>query len=125
MADGFELTTDDGGLSAFLGSVTPRVVAGAHKLVTRGAVNIKTSMREDVRESRSFRRIEPHIDFDQVGLSAEIGPNKRGAGNLAHFAYFGGANGGGGTVRDPQRAAEEEAPRFERALDELMGDLFG
>ena len=120
MAYGLQMIVDDDGLSAMLGRVSPEVVDGAHKVVTKGALNIKTAMREDVRDSFWFRRIERHIDFDQVGLTAEIGPNKRAAGNLANIAYFGGANGGGGTVRDPQRAAEEEAPRFMKALLDVI-----
>lgn len=125
MADRYEVEIDDGGLSAFLGKASSRMVAGAHKLVTKGAVNIKESMRADFRDSRHFRRAESLVTFDQVGLTAIIGPESKGAGNLAHIAYFGGAHGGGGTVRDPQRAAEEEAPRFERALADLADELFG
>lgn len=106
---------DDGNLSAMLGKASRDVVNGAHRAVAKGALNIKTTMREDAAESNYFE-IGRHITYDQVGLSAEIGPEKRGAGNLANIAYFGGAHGGGGTVRDPQRAAEEEAPKFERAL---------
>lgn len=110
-------------MSAHLGRVAASVVPKVHALVTRGAVNIKQSMREDAEASRHFRRIAPTISFDQVGLEATIGPEKRRAGNLANIAYFGGAHGGGGTVRDPQRAADEEAPRFERALLAIIDEV--
>ena len=124
MSDGIEVTIDDEGqVSAMLGRASREIIDEAHKVVKRGAVNIKEAMREDANESRYFRRIARYIDFDQVGLSAEIGPNKRGAGNLANIAYFGGAHGGGGTVRDPQRAADEEAPRFEKALAQIAERL--
>lgn len=124
MADGFDMSVDDGGLSASLGRIPARLVAEVHGVVTKGAVNIKNSMRDDVESSRHFRRIAPTISFDQVGLSATIGPEKRRAGNLANIAYFGGARGGGGTVRDPQRAADEEAPRFEKALLKIIDGIF-
>ena len=50
------------------------------------------------------------IDELEGGMAAEIGPEKVGAGNLAVIAYWGGANGGGGTVEDPQEAADRELP---------------
>ena len=42
-------------------------------------------------------------------------------GDLAHIAYFGGSPAGGGTVRDPQAVLDEEAPRLEKALIDLLG----
>lgn len=129
MADGLQMIVDDDGLSAMLGRVSPEVVDGAHKVVTKGALNIKESMADDFYSSRHFRHLGRSVGFDQVGLTAEIGPDKakvygkgeyRTPGNLAVIAYFGGANGGGGTVRDPQRAAEEEAPRFMKALLDVI-----
>lgn len=123
MSEGFSIEVDGGTISASLGKVSARIVDEAHKVVTHAAVNVKQTMREDVEASRSFRRIAPTIGFDQVGLSAVVGPEKRRAGNLGVIAYFGGAHGGGGTVRDPQRAADEEAPRMERALLNLLDGL--
>ena len=123
MADGFEVSVDDAGLSASLGRIPARLVADVYAVVTKGALNIKEAMREDAEASTHFRKVAQAISFDQVGLSATIGPEKRRAGNLANIAYFGGAHGGGGTVRDPQRAADEEAPRFEKALLRVIDGL--
>ncbi len=90
-------------------------------VVKRGAVNIKTDLQAQMAESTYFQAAR-FISFDETGggMGAEIGPEKIGAGNLAAIAYWGGANGGGGTVEDPQKAADREAPKFVDAL----GDLF-
>ena len=65
---------------------------------------------------------------DQVQSStAEIGPATGGrvVGDLAHLAYFGGANGGGGTVRDPEVHLEAEAPNLEEYAGKVLDDLLG
>lgn len=86
-------------------------------------------MQADFSRSRSFGMIARTISFDTSvdagGVEAEIGPDKsRGSGaSLAHIAYWGGANGGGGTVRDPAHALEDEGDNFEKALSDLLGDV--
>jgi hypothetical protein len=120
----FEMEIDDHGLSTVLGLAALQVGEKAVKAVTKSAVSIKKTMRDDASRSRWFR-IAPQIGYDQFtadgsGLTAEIGPQRRGAGHLAGIAYFGGAHGGGGTIRDPKAAAEAEAPRFEKALADIM-----
>lgn len=42
---------------------------------------------------------------------------------LAHIAIHGTSRGGGGNVPDPILALENEAPRFEKALSDLVEDL--
>jgi hypothetical protein len=103
-------------------------LAGAVKpVVAKAAVNVKATMQDDMRESAHFRQVATRISYDiragQGWAEAQIGPNTEGAtvGDLAHFAYFGGANGGGGTVRDPLDAAMEEAPAFEKYMAALVG----
>ena len=97
-------------------------------VVVKGAVNIKGSLRADMSASRSFKGITPEIDFDVVaerdGVSAEIGPRAEpgSPGNLANVAYFGGSRGGG-TVKDPQAALDAEAPKFEKALGDVLEGL--
>lgn len=85
---------------------------------------VRNTMRADAAKSRHFKfagTISKSIVSD--GLEAEVGPEKRGAGNLAHIAYFGGVNGGGGTVRDPAEAlAEHEAP-FEAEVGDAAEDI--
>lgn len=108
-------------LAADLTQAPAEVARKAPAVVRRGAVNIKNDLRDKMAQSTYFQASQ-HITFDELdgGMAAEIGPEKVGAGNLAVIAYWGGANGGGGTVEDPQAAADREEPNFTRAL----GDLF-
>lgn len=101
------------------------------QVVSKGAVNIKNQMQVEAAGSRWFR-IASTISYDMREveafgggvIEAEIGPNRRfRAARLANIAYFGGANGGGGTIPDPRGALDAEAPRFEKALSDLIGDL--
>lgn len=99
-------------------------------VIAKGALNIKTTMRDDLAGSKHFRQTARSVTYDtragQAFASAEIGPVTQGqtVGDLAHFAYFGGANGGGGTVRDPQEALDEEEPRLLDALGDVLDGLF-
>lgn len=108
-------------------------------VVKRGAGNIKSGMRDDMKASRHFGQASRTIDYEfertPVHLTAEIGPNKTRypgiagpakkppAAAISNIAYFGGANGGGGTVRDPEFHAHEEAPRFEKAIADVVDGL--
>ena len=98
-------------------------------VVVKGAVNVKAAMRADMRTSRHFRQVAPKITFDTTvranSVTCDVGPITQGqvVGDLAHFAYFGGANGGGGTVRDPQAALEDEAPQFFAAISDVLDAL--
>lgn len=103
------------------------------KIVERGALNIKNAMIADMAASTHFRQVAPSIDYDVVEanvfgvgvIEGRIGPNKerRPAAALAQFAYFGDANRGG-TVRDPQEALDDEAPRFYNELEALIGEVY-
>jgi hypothetical protein len=89
----------------------------------------KKTMRADMSGSDYFKKVARSIGYDLIVtpgyVEGEVGPNTAGAtvGDLAHIAYFGGARGGGGTVRDPEEALQEEAPHYQRELDKLMGRL--
>ena len=87
---------------------------------------IRDQMRSDASRSRHFR-LAPTITTESReffgGPGVEVGPEKRGAGNLGVIAYFGGVNGGGGTLADPIEALDAEGPRFIKALAELAGDV--
>lgn len=122
--DASELRT----LAADLGAAPAKAAPAVRAVVMKGAVNIKGAMREDMAASRHFKGVTRSIDFDVVaepdGVSAEIGP-KSGPGepgNLANIAYFG-TSRGGGTVRDPQAALDEESPKFEKALADVLDGL--
>lgn len=93
-------------------------------VVAKGASNIKDQLREEMGRSRHFKAAKSiSYDLDNDGYGAEIGPTKTGAGPIANIAYFGGSNGGGGTVPDPLGALEAEAPRFADALSKLAAEL--
>ena len=96
-------------------------------VVAKGAVKVKATMRADMNSSEHFGQAASSISYDlnsgQYGAEAQIGPVKGGAGSLANLAYFGGANGGGGTVRDPQEALDLEADPFEQALGDILDNL--
>ena len=126
------MRVDTSELRAFateLSRVAPEVARAVPAVVKRGANNVKSSMQADFRESRHFGHIARTVTYETTmgatGAEAEIGPDKsRGGGaSLAHIAYWGGANGGGGTVRDPAHALEDEGDRFEAALSRLLEDI--
>ena len=109
-----------------LGKVPTKVVTGVRPAVVKAGVNMKKQLREEMDKSKHFRASRSiNFDVSDGGLAVEVGPTKSGAGNLANIAYFGGVNGGGGTVPDPRGALEAEAPRFEKALTDLVGDILG
>lgn len=88
---------------------------------------IESQMRAEAGGSRHFGKMAGHITAEMrqtfAGPEVEVGPEKRGAGNLGAIAYFGGSHGGGGTVEDPRGALDAEAPNFERALADLAEDV--
>lgn len=104
--------------------VEPLLARHLKPAVAKGALNIKNQLRDEAAESGHFRFAQS-ISYDLIdnGFGAEIGPTKGGAGSLANIAYFGGANGGGGTVPDPSGALEVEADKFGSALAEIAAGL--
>lgn len=129
------MTFDASELRAFsrdLGDAPPKVAVEAGKSVFRGATQIKSTMRADMQASPHFKGAARAIDFDIVegddSITAVIGPKvgpgqSGGHAGIAYGtnAYAGGARGGA-SVRDPQAALDEEAPRFEAALDSILRD---
>lgn len=115
-------------LSADLSKISAEAAAKARPIIQKAALNIKTGMQDDARGSRHFRQIAPAISYDteigRDGITAEIGPAKDryGAASLANLAYFGGANGGGGTL-DIDGPLNAEEPRLMKALDDFLGGL--
>ncbi len=113
-------------LAAELGQAPAKVAKGIAPVVRKGSLNIKNQLTEEMRGSRSFKgaadmSFETKASGD--GFEAEIGPRSDPgrAGNLANIAYFGGATGGG-TVPDPRGALDDEAPRFVKALEDIVRD---
>ena len=101
-----------------------RIVDKARPAVTEAATAMRDAMRADMSGSASFGHATASITFEDTGggsfVGADIGPTKP-AGAIANIAYFGGAHGGGGTVRDPLDAAESADPVA--ALSAIITDL--
>ncbi|MGO1607596.1 MAG: hypothetical protein ACTHXF_08975 [Brevibacterium yomogidense] len=114
-------------LAVDMTKVDSRLTRHLTPVVKRGAQNIRDDHAAKVRESSWFRFAgQVSYDITDGGYGAEIGPRAEGAGRLENIAYFGGSNGGGGTVEDPQAAADRELPNFEKALAEVAeGLVFG
>ena len=112
--------------STELGKVPGKVVTGVRPAVVKAGMNMKNQLREEMDRSKHFKASRS-IDFDvsDGGLAVEVGPSKGKPGSIANIAYFGGVNGGGGTVPDPRGALDAEAPRFEKALADLVGEILG
>jgi len=93
-------------------------------VVRKGGVNIKKAMQEDLRKSsnKGFRKIAGTVSFDEIdgGFGVEVGPGA--GGELENIAYFGSYKGGG-TVRDPYHALEDEYPNFIKHLGEIAAEL--
>lgn len=105
-------------LSADLGKGVSR--AKASVAVRSSAGDIKDAMRADASGHRHFPHFPGTITYDMLEpLTAEIGPERRGQGRLAGIAYFGGRNGGGGMLTDPQDIADGQAKKFEKAIEDL------
>ena len=109
-------------LASDLSNAPKLVRSEARGVIAKAALSIKNQMRDEVARSRHFRFAHT-ISYDIKGtgdtISAEAGPVAGGVASLAGFAYFGGVNGGGGTVPDPQGALDAEAPNVEKYLTEL------
>ena len=110
-------------LAADLSAAGIEVLPGAVKALDKSGRAIRDAMKADAAKSRHFRFAKSVSMGTTSDLEREIGAEKGGAGSLAHIAYFGGANGGGGTVRDPQQALDDEAPTFEKALAAVVEDI--
>ena len=97
--------------------------------VSRGALNIKRAMQQDLEQSGNagIRAVARAISYDLIDgdhtIEAEIGPDKP-SGALANIAYFGTSRGGGHT-RDPIEPLNEEAEAFQKAVDDIVGELWG
>lgn len=129
-------------LTADLIKGAPLAVLKVEPAVKKAAQNIKKAMIADANKSRHFKKIgrtvtydiKTHEFFGDATVDAEIGydkrvisdtPNKHGtfgsAASLAGIAIFGSSKPGGGTVRNPIEALNDEAPNLEAALG-AIGD---
>lgn len=115
-------------LASDLSNAPKLVKSEARGVIAKAALNIKNQMRDEAMRSRHFkfaRTITYDLNVNGDTIEAEIGPESGGVASLAGFAYFGGVNGGGGTVPDPQGALDAEAPNVEKYLDALVAKALG
>lgn len=113
--------------AAELGRIEPKVARQVNAVVTKGAVNIKKTMQDDLSHSRHFKQIAPTISYDIEksggAIEAEIGPNKQyRSARLANIAYFGTSRGGGQTA-DFDNGLRKELPNLTEHLRRVMGDV--
>lgn len=116
----------------------PRVQREMPRIMRKAGVNIKDEWNAAASRSRHFR-IAGTVTFDEnlhfgAMHEVEVGPDRSvgrragkrsGPAGLAGIAHFGGANGGGGTLGDPQRFADAEGPRLEQAMSDLVDKVLG
>lgn len=97
-------------------------------MMMKAGMNVKRDWQEALGKSRSFKGVKstPSFDVESTadGLEVEVGPRTAGRvpGDLVSIAHFGGARGGGG-VTDPQEFLDAEAPKFEKALQDVVDRL--
>lgn len=118
-------------LSADLGRIAASALPEVDAITKKGADNVKKQMIEDVKASPHFsskrgRGLQGSISYDRAysagEVGYEIGPDKARGGGIGNIAYFGGANGGGGTL-DIDGPLKAEEPRLMKALDDFLGGL--
>lgn len=110
--------------------VVPATEKQVRAVVSKGALNIKKDQRAAARKSKHFKGFASAISYDMRSagafgggvIEAEIGPTKGKPGSLGNIAYFG-TSRGGGTVEDPSVALDTEGPKFNSALEKIMGNL--
>lgn len=108
-------------LSASLGRASGGLVKEARAVIAKGSVNIKKDARARVSGHPSWRRLASTINYEQVGLSSEIGYDDVGQGELAGIAEFGSARHAPHPALMP--AVKAEAPRFEKAMADAAAKL--
>lgn len=132
-----------------LDGVPRAALKAAEAAAKRGVQNIKNDLVNEARGSKHFRQVANSISYDERstlrGVEYELGPDKERvvsrvssrtapavrrvplkkaegtAGNLAHIAYFGGANGGGNSL-DFDGPIQREMPRLEKHLGDALRD---
>lgn len=121
-----------------LRAAAEKVGKGIPGVVGHGALKVKNEWNQAFWDSEHFKGIGGTVSYDTRSgagwVEAEVGPDKARhpglpgppkavrAAPLANIAHFGGANGGGGTIADPQTFLDHEAPGFTKALGDLIDE---
>ena len=100
-------------LSASIGRASATLVAAERAVVAKALVNIKNDTRKGISTHPSWGKLAATVNYDQAGLTGNVGYDDRGQGELAGIAEFGSARHAPHPSLMP--AARDEAPRFEKA----------
>ena len=108
-------------LSVNLGRASSKIIGAAHAAIAKGAVNIKKDTRDNISDDDYWKRLAQKVNYEQVGLWAEIGYDDAGQGELAGIYEF------GSVKRKPHPtlmpAFARESPRFEKAMGDLAAKV--
>jgi len=115
-------------LAAAMLSAAAKSVVATRAVVAKGALNVKNEAKANVLQSAPTRNAHAHnaITYDTTirptTVDAEIGydKDKRG-GALGNLLEYGSRNNP--AHRDLGRALDNEEPRFEKALGDIVGRL--
>ena len=112
-------------LAADIGAAPDKAKNAIDSVFKRGGVEMKKKMQKDFSGSKHFSHIARSVTYDYEGFRLEVGPDaaRSDSAPLAGIAYFGGARGGGGTVREPDYILEEEIEAAERHISQSLRDL--
>ena len=102
--------------------VEPTIQREMPRIMRKAGVNVKS-----VWQKLGYRslKVPPDVSFEEHAHSGavyevEVGPTPGDAGSLAGIFHFGGANGGGGSGGDPELFLEDEGPKTEEAIVDLI-----
>jgi hypothetical protein len=120
MADGIDADFSQVSILAVnIGRATAAGITAAQGVVAKGALNIKQDTRRNISDHPSWKRLEQTVNYEQVGLSAVVGYDDQGQGELAGIYEFGSASRAPHPTLFP--AAARELPRFEQAMGAVVG----
>ena len=111
-------------LAATLGVVSGAVTVAARGVVERGGLGVKRAWAENARSTAgaAARHYPDSISYDMRGLEVEVGPDKgKTQGPLGNLLEYGSSHNP--PHWDGQRALDDEAPKFEKALNDMLGDM--
>lgn len=116
-------------LAADLGQAPNEVTKKVRPIIRKGGVELRRRMQREMGRSAHFGHVARSIDFDEIttagSIGVEVGPNadRSRSAPLAGIAYFGGANGGGGTVPEPDQALSDEGQVAAKFIADAMGGI--
>lgn len=123
MGDGLDMSQVDA-FAVDLLTAAVAITPAVQGVVKKGALNIKTAMKNQAKGVRHAPALAGDVSFDVTvgagGVSAEIGPTTGDVGSLA-FLYFGNSKSGP-RLPDPILAGLDEAPAVERFLAKVAVD---